>query len=137
VNTVQSNDTITGLGKALIAVYAVLALAATFRSFYQIFTKFDDAPLAYSLSAVAAVVYIVATIALIARGAVWRMVAKVSITFELVGVLTVGLLSVLVPSLFAHASVWSFFGMGYVFIPLVLPILGLIWLAQDGRRVRE
>jgi hypothetical protein len=134
VNTEQSSDTLTGLGKALIAVYGVLALAATFRSFFQIATKFEEAPLAYSLSALAAVVYVVATIALIARGPVWRAVAKTAITFELVGVLTVGLLSVMIPSLFAHASVWSFFGMGYLFIPLILPILGLLWLARDAKK---
>lgn len=129
-----TNETLSGLGKALIAVYGVLALAATFRSFYQIVTKFDEAPLAYSLSAVAACVYILATVALILRGAVWRRVARIAITFELVGVLLVGTLSVLTPALFAHASVWSFFGMGYLFIPLVLPVLGLIWLARDRRQ---
>lgn len=131
-----TNETLSGLGKALIAVYGVLALAATFRSFYQIVTKFDEAPLAYSLSAVAACVYILATVALILRGAVWRRVARIAITFELVGVLLVGTLSVLTPALFAHASVWSFFGMGYLFIPLVLPVLGLIWLARDRRQGR-
>lgn len=131
-----TNETLSGLGKALIAVYGVLALAATFRSFYQIVTKFDEAPLAYSLSAVAACVYILATVALILRGAVWRRVARIAITFELVGVLLVGTLSVLAPALFAHASVWSFFGMGYLFIPLVLPVLGLIWLARDRRQGR-
>jgi hypothetical protein len=120
----------TGLGRILIAVYAVLALAATGRSFYQLATKFDQAPLAYSLSALAAVVYILATIALIAPGRVWFRIAQATIAFELAGVLIVGLLSALVPSLFAHPSVWSYFGEGYLFIPLVMPILGLLWLSR-------
>ena len=136
VSNATSSETLTGLGKALIAVYAVLALAATFRSIYQIATKFDEAPLAYSLSALAALVYIVATIALIAKGQRWRLVARIAITFELVGVLVVGLLSVFAPALFGHPSVWSYFGMGYVFIPLALPILGLLWLAKDAKRAR-
>lgn len=136
MSTATSSETLTGLGKALIAVYAVLALAATFRSIYQIATKFDEAPLAYSLSALAALVYIVATIALIAKGQRWRLVARIAITFELVGVLVVGLLSVFAPALFGHPSVWSYFGMGYVFIPLALPILGLLWLAKDAKRAR-
>ena len=127
-------DTLTGLGKALIAVYAVLALAATFRSVYQIITKSDEAPLAYSLSAVAGVVYIVATVALIGRGRVSRLIARIAITFELVGVLAVGTLSLISPELFAHSSVWSAFGRDYLFIPLILPILGLVWLARDARR---
>lgn len=121
-----------GIGRVLIAVYAVLALAATGRSFFQLVSKFDEAPLAYSLSAVAAVVYIFATVALIAPGRAWFLIARITIGFELAGVLVVGLLSVLVPSLFAHPSVWSYFGAGYLFIPLVMPVLGLLWLARNS-----
>jgi hypothetical protein len=46
---------------------------------------------------------------------------------ELVGVVLVGSLSYLTPSLFGHPSVWSFFGSGYGYIPLVLPIVGIFW----------
>lgn len=120
-----------GLGRLLIAVYAVLALAATGRSFYQVATKFEEAPLAYTLSALAAVVYIVATIALIAPGRAWFIVARITIGFELAGVLIVGLLSVVATDLFGHPSVWSYFGAGYLFIPLVMPVLGLVWLARN------
>lgn len=127
------SDRLGGLGRVLIAVYIVLALAATFRSAYQIIAKFDEAPLAYSLSALSGVVYIVATIALIKRRGVWRAIAWGALIFELCGVLVVGLLSIIEPQLFGHPSVWSFFGSGYLFIPLVLPILGLIWLRSTGR----
>lgn len=117
-----------GIGRVLIVVYGVLALAATGRSFVQIATKFDTAPVAYSLSALAAVVYIVATIALIAPGQAWYRVAWVTITFELVGVVVVGILSIVDPVLFPQDTVWSYFGRGYLFIPLVLPVLGMLWL---------
>jgi hypothetical protein len=124
----NSSSRAVGVGRLLIAVYAILALGATARSFVQIVERFDEAPLAYSLSAVSAVVYIVATVALIVPGRAWYVVAWVTICFELVGVLVVGTLSITHPELFAHASVWSYFGRGYVFVPLVIPILGLIWL---------
>ena len=117
-----------GVGRVLVAVYAVLALAATARSVLQIATKFDEAPLAYSLSALAAVVYILATVALVRRGAIWYRIAWMTISFELLGVLVVGTLSVLDAPLFQASSVWSLFGGGYLFIPLVLPILGMMWL---------
>lgn len=123
-----------GVGRVLVVVYAILALAATGRSFYQIVSKFDEAPVAYSLSALAAVVYVVATVALVVPGERWRRIAIATIGFELVGVLVVGVLSLVVPDLFAHASVWSEFGSGYLFIPLVLPILGLLWLTRSGVR---
>ncbi|MHA6668731.1 hypothetical protein ACX3O0_07655 [Homoserinimonas sp. A447] len=117
-----------GIGRLLIAVYGILALGATARSFVQIVERFEEAPVAYSLSALSAVVYIVATVALIAPGRAWYLVAWITICFELAGVLVVGTLSITHPELFAHASVWSFFGRGYLFVPLVIPVLGLIWL---------
>lgn len=124
----NSSSRAVGVGRLLIAVYGILALGATARSFVQIVERFDEAPLAYSLSAVSAVVYIVATVALIAPGPAWYLVAWVTICFELVGVLVIGTLSLTHPELFAHASVWSFFGGGYLFVPLVIPMLGLAWL---------
>ena len=120
-----------GIGIVLVAVYGVLALAATGRSFVQIVRSYDEAPLAYTLSAVAAVIYIVATVALIAPGRFWYRVAWVTISFELLGVLTVGTLSLTHPELFGHASVWSWYGLGYLFIPLVLPVLGMLWLRRN------
>lgn len=116
--------------RVLIAVYLVLAIAATFRSLYQIIVKFDEAPLAYTLSAVAGVVYIIATLALMKRRGIWRRIAWAALVFELVGVLMVGTLSFTVPQLFAHPSVWSWFGAGYLGVPLALPIIGLLWLSR-------
>ncbi|MBN6190048.1 MULTISPECIES: hypothetical protein [Microbacterium] len=119
----------TGIGRVLVIVYAVMALAATGRSFVQIVRRFDEAPLAYTLSAVAALVYILATLALIfARRRGWYTVAWVAIVFELTGVLVVGVLSILLPALFQHETVWSLFGRGYLFVPLVLPVFGIWWL---------
>jgi hypothetical protein len=119
------------LGRVLITIYLILALASTLRAIYQIISKFDEAPLAYSLSLLSGLVYIVATVALVKRTGVWRAVAWVALIFEFVGVIVIGALSLLLPELFAHDSVWSFFGSGYLFIPLVLPVLGMIWLRHD------
>ncbi len=121
-----------GPGRLIVAVYGVLAIAATARSAVQIIRDLDEAPLAYLLSGVAAVVYVVATIAL-ARGGRWRPVAWVAVATELVGVLAVGGLSVGRPDLFAEATVWSGFGQGYGYVPLVLPVIGLWWLARTRR----
>ena len=114
-----------GFGRALVAVYAVFALAASARSIFQLATKADEAPVAYALSALAGVVYVVATFALATDR---RRLATAAIGFELVGVLAVGVLSLVDGSLFPDETVWSDFGAGYVFIPLVLPFVGLWWL---------
>ncbi|WP_326824507.1 hypothetical protein OHA77_31790 [Streptosporangium sp. NBC_01639] len=116
-----------GPGRALVAIYGVFALAAGARAGVQIATRFGEAPLAYALSAFAAVVYIVLTVAL-ARGN--RRLALTACGIELAGVLVVGTLSMVDPGAFPHATVWSGYGRGYVFIPLVLPILGLYWLLR-------
>lgn len=128
---------VTGIGRVLILVYGILALAATGRSVYQIIDRFSEAPIAFSLSALSAVVYIVATIALIMRGRTWYRIAWSTITFELCGVLVVGSISLFAPAVIGlsgvdpfgeQSTVWSVYGMGYLFIPLVLPVLGMLWL---------
>ncbi|MEC3976952.1 hypothetical protein [Amycolatopsis sp. H20-H5] len=116
----------------LVAVYAIFALAATSRAGVQIGTKFHEAPLAYTLSAFAALVYVLATIALARGGLRWWRVALVSCSVELLGVLTIGTLSVIDSSAFPHATVWSVYGEGYLFIPLVLPLVGLYWLRRTS-----
>lgn len=119
----------TGPGRALVAVYAVFAVAAGARSAVQLATRFEAAPLAYLLSALAAAVYLLATVAL-ARSS--RRLAFTACSVELAGVLTVGTASLLAPAAFPDATVWSGYGIGYGFLPLVLPVLGLLWLRRTA-----
>lgn len=118
----------------LVAVYGLFALAATSRSAVQLATRFDEAPLAYVLSAFAAIVYIVATISLGRGDVASRRLATVAISIELVGVLIVGAASELFPGAFPQATVWTGFGSGYGFVPLVLPFVGLWWLRHTRSR---
>jgi uncharacterized integral membrane protein len=124
-----------GVGRLLIVFYAVFAVSSTARASFQILTKFEQAPLAYSLSLLSALVYILATISLAKAGKRWKQAALASVVFELAGVLSVGALSFVAPELFAHPSVWSGFGSGYGYIPLVLPILGLLWIRKSQREI--
>jgi uncharacterized membrane protein len=119
-----------GPGRVLILVYGIFALAATSRAAVQIATKFSEARIAYLLSAVAAVIYCAATFALARATDISRRVAAVAITVELVGVVGIGAFSYAAPEDFPDATVWSHFGQGYGFVPLVLPILGLLWLRR-------
>ena len=130
----QPPATRSGPGIVLVAVYGLLALAATGRSVLQISEYFSRAPLAYVLSALAAAIYIVATLALARGGRTSRRVALAAISVEMAGVLLVGLASYLAPSAFPDKTVWSHFGSGYGFVPLVLPVLGLLWLRRTRPR---
>jgi hypothetical protein len=125
-------STRSGFGRILVFVYGVFALAATARALVQLATQASKAPVAYSLSLFSGIVYIVATWAL-ATGR--RRVALVTISVELTGVLVIGTLSH--PSDIDRASVWSDYGNGYGFVPLVLPFVGLWWLWRIGRSSAE
>ena len=121
-------------GRVLIAVYAVFAVAATGRSTYQLATQAGEAPFPYALSALAAVVYVAATLGLASAGQTWRRVAWAACATELVGVLVVGTLSLADEELFPDDTVWSSYGAGYGYFPLVLPFAGLAWLWHTRAR---
>ena len=120
----------TGFGRILVFVYGILAFAATGRATFELVSKFSDAPVPYALSMVAAVVYVVATWALATDR---RRIALAAVSFELVGVLAVGVSSLVWTSKFPDASVWSDFGVGYGWVPLVLPVVGLWWILRGSR----
>lgn len=122
-----------GPGLLLVWFYGVMSVGAVSRSVYQIATDFDRAPLAYALSAVAAVVYAFITYTLVRGGEAARRAALVCCGLELVGVLTVGTWTLADPSAFPDATVWSDYGMGYVFIPVLLPVTGILWLRGSRR----
>jgi len=130
-------DTARGPGRVLVAVYGVFALAAGARAAVQLALQFSAAPLAYLLSAAAAVVYLAATIGLARGGRLGRRTAVVACSVELAGVLVVGTLSLVDPAAFPDDTVWSRYGSGYGFIPLVLPVLGLLWLRHQAEVAAE
>jgi hypothetical protein len=125
----------TGPGRLLTALYALFALAASGRSAVQLLLYADRAPLAYGLSAVAAVIYLLATTCFVIGNRA-RTVAIVACAVEAVGVVVVGAASYLVPGYFPDRTVWSHFGQGYGYLPLVLPFMGLWWLLRTRATTR-
>ncbi len=123
-----------GPGRLLIALYTLFAVAAGSRAVFQMLTRWEQAPLAYTLSAVAALLYLLACVGLARRTrGHWRLALSVC-AVELGGVLIVGTLTITAPGLFAAATVWSRFGAGYGFVPLILPAAGLWWLTRPQTR---
>ncbi|MBO0826728.1 MAG: hypothetical protein J2P24_03015 [Streptosporangiales bacterium] len=123
----------TGAGRVIVALYALFTVAAGSRAAVQIATRFHEAPLAYALSAFSAVVYALATVVMARSGRTSYRIAVVACSVELAGVLAVGTASVVDPAAFPDATVWSGYGMGYLFVPLVLPVAGLLWLRHVRR----
>lgn len=128
---------INGPGLLLVWLYGVMVVGAVSRSAYQIATEFDRAPLAYSLSAVAGVVYGFITYSLVRGGETARRLAVVCCAAELAGVLGVGTWTVVDPSAFPEATVWSQYGMGYLFIPVLLPLTAVHWLRRARKQQPE
>jgi hypothetical protein len=116
---------------ALLAAYGILAFAAVGRSSYELVAKFDEAPVAYLLSAFAAVVYCVAVWGIARADRLAVRVARISCTFELIGVLVVGTLTTIDSSAFPTGTVWSLYGRDYGWLPLVMPVLALWWLSKQ------
>jgi hypothetical protein len=129
-----SADPARGPRRVLVALYAIFALAATSRGIVQIATKFGTAPLAYVLSLAAGLIYILATVGLLSRQPWSRPLAWFAVSTELLGVLVVGTLSILDSAAFPRDTVWSRFGSGYGYVPLILPALGLLFLYKTTAR---
>lgn len=129
--TADAGDRRHGPGRVILALYLIFVIGTVSRSAAQISTRWDEAPLAYGLSAFAAAVYVVILVSLSLRGRTAWWVSTVALTVELAGVIVVGAWSILSPQMFPDATVWSNFGRGYLFLPLILPVLGLWWLLSD------
>ena len=124
-----------GPHKVLLAFYALFTLAAGARALVQLTTQYDEAPVAYWLSLAAAVTYALGWYAIREASVGNTGFASVMLWIELGGVLTVGTLSLVEPDWFPDASVWSDYGIGYGFVPAVLPIAGLLWLRRQKREL--
>ena len=135
-STEQTNETvenglsgfISAAGVILAVSYPVLALSTGVRAVYQLFLK-DDVTnyLAPTLSAVAALFYLTATVGfMVRRKWAWRLSVGVLLV-ETAMTLIVGTLSFIYPEVIV-STVWRHFGADYGYFPLVQPLLGLAWL---------
>lgn len=136
VSSPDDDEPPTGPRRVLIALYAVFALAATARGVVQIVVQFDRAPLAYLLSLFSGLVYIAATVGLLTHRRWSRPLAWAAIGTEMVGVVAIGIASIVDSEAFPKDTVWSRFGAGYGYVPVILPVLGLMWLWQTRDSAR-
>lgn len=134
-STSPNDDALTGVSRVLVFAYGVLGISAGVRAIYQDITKWSEAPLAYTLTTIAALIYVIACVGFGRRSPqAWRVTFAICV-FELVGVVIVGLLTIIERSWFPSSTVWSTFGIGYGFTPLILPALGIWWLTRPPIRV--
>jgi hypothetical protein len=121
-------DILLGIGFILGLSYPILALSTGVRSIYQLLFKAGVTNyLAPSLSGVAALCYLVATVGFFKRKPwAWRL-SVASLGIETLLTFIVGTLSFIVPEVIG-STVWRHFGADYGYFPLFQPLMGLAWL---------
>jgi hypothetical protein len=80
---------------------------------------------------VSALLYVLIAVALW-RG--WETVALAGSSVELVGVLLVGTLGYVDSSLWPDETVWTGYGSGYGWVPVLLPLTALFFLIKGRQR---
>lgn len=123
-----STELVSVLGYILSVSYPVLALSTGVRALFQLFLKEGVVNyLAPTLSLMAAVCYLTATIGFAHRRR-WAWLLSVGVlAFETVLTLLVGSLSLIIPETIGR-TVWRHFGADYGYFPLFQPVIGLVWL---------
>ena len=124
----SSTELVTVLGYILTVSYPLLALSTVVRALFQLLLKDGVVNyLAPSLTLVAAVCYLTATIGFAYRRRwAWRLSVGV-LLFETILTLVVGTLSLIIPETIGR-TVWRHFGADYGYFPLFQPAMGLAWL---------
>lgn len=114
---------------ALRFVYGLWAVAALSRALYQYVFRHPPSFVPTHISALVGALYVAIIVGLGRRGRGWWWLTLALLLAELAGVLVVGTIDVIWHP-FPYATVWSGYGAGYVFVPLVLPLAGLWWMLR-------
>lgn len=119
------------IGYVLGVSYPVLALSTGVRAVYQLAGfKEGASTTAAVLSLVASICYLAASIGFFKRERWAWWLSVCALGFEMSMVLVIGTITTINPDIFGDETVWSRYGMGYGFFPLIQPLLGLIWLLR-------
>lgn len=113
----------------LTLVYGFWAVAALSRAIYQYLVRRPESFVPTHISAFVGALYLLILLGLRRRSRRAWSITFALLVVELAGVLVVGAVD-LIWRPFPYTTVWSGFGAGYLYIPLVLPIVGIWWMLR-------
>lgn len=128
-----------GLGRLVMALFWVFGVIVTLISVKNLAGD-SEAPLGPRFVALlASAVYVIAAVGLTHNGRRMRVIAWASLVISLVGPLIVGVGALGLPSEYSLSfSPWAQFGTTYWGLPLVIPLVGMVWMWwSDPRRIVE
>ena len=127
-----------GLGRVVMVIFWAFGVWTTANAIIDLF-HLDDEPLGPALTALlAGLVYLLAALGITHNGKRMRILGWTTVTLELIGPLMVGMMSVGISQLSVSRSAWANCGADYYYLPLIIPIIGLIWLWwSNPRRIVE
>lgn len=118
---------------ALVFFYGLWAVAAISRALYQYAVRRPPDLTPTHISLFVGALYVLIILGMRRRSpAAWRATLAL-LAVELLGVLVVGAVDV-VWRPFPYTTVWSGFGAGYLYMPLLLPAAGIWWMLRPATR---
>lgn len=127
-----------GWGRIIIAALWIFAAVVTYTAIADFFTLSSHALGPRLVSVIAALGYIVAAVSLTHNGRRMRVLAWTAIGFEITGVIVTGLIGMEVKEIGEIRNIWANFGAQYGFLPMLVPLVSLVWLWwSNPRRIVE
>lgn len=127
-----------GLGRIVLAVYWIFGLVTSAIAVVDLVNHGQGALGPRFVSLLGGLVYLVAAAALTHNGRRMRVVGWSCVVVELLGPIIVGLVGLGIPEVSGARSVWADFGADFWYLPIAIPVVGLVWLWwSDPRRIVE
>ena len=128
-----------GLGRVVMALFWVMAVVSVLSGTWYLIRE-SAVPIGPRLIAfLAGFVYLAVALGLTHNGRKMRLVAGGGLIISLVAPIIMGLLELGMPATLPSVpSPWANFGADYYYLPLILSVVGLVWMwLSDPRRIVE
>ncbi len=123
-----------GLGRIVMAIFWIFGLLTTVPAVIDLIRDVNS-PIGPRLVAVlAGAIYLVIAVGITHNGRKMRLISWAAMIAAFVGPYIMGLFELGVEPVSEVSSAWSHFGAQYWYVPLVLPLVGFVWMWRSNPR---